>query len=130
MPKEFSRIDRVADLIQRDLATIIQRELHDPRAGMVTISRVKISKDLAHAKIFVTVLPDQAAQASLETLNKAAGFLRGLLAKRIKIYKIPALFFIYDDDSLKASRLAKLIDDAVKNDGKKGWSHWWDFTLR
>ena len=120
MPKEFSRIDRVADLIQRDLATIIQRELHDPSAGMVTISRVKISKDLAHAKIFVTVLPDQAAQASLETLNKAAGFLRGLLAKRIKIYKIPALFFIYDDDSLKASRLAKLIDDAVKNDGKKG----------
>lgn len=116
MPREFSRIDRVADLIQKELATLIQRELHDPRAGMITISRVKISKDLAHAKIFVTVLPDEAAQSSLETLNKAAGFLRGGLAKRIKIYKIPALFFIYDDESLKITRLAKLIDQAVQSD--------------
>ena len=116
MPKEFSRIDRVADLIQKDLAMIIQREMQDPRVGMVTISRVKISKDLAHAKIFVTVLPDEAAASSLETLNKAAGFLRGGLAKRIKIYKIPALFFIYDEDSLKATRLSKLIDEAVKTD--------------
>ena len=116
MPKEFSRIDRVADLIQRELAMIIQREMHDPRTGMVTISRVKISKDLAHAKIFVTVLPDQAAQTSLETLNNAAGFLRGELGKRIKIYMIPALFFVYDDESLKANRLSKIIDEAVKSD--------------
>ena len=116
MPKEFSRIDRVADLIQRELAMIIQREMQDPRLGMVTISRVLISKDLAHAKIFVTVLPDQMAKSALETLNKAAGFLRTGLAKRIKIYKIPALFFMYDEESLKANRLTQIIEEAVKSD--------------
>lgn len=116
MPKEFSRIDRVADLIQKELSLLIQREMKDPRIGMVTILRVKISKDLAHAKIFVNVFPDESASTAVETLNKASGFLRKGLSKRVQLYKIPALFFIFDESSQKAERLSRLINDAVKSD--------------
>lgn len=116
MPKEFSRIDRVADLIQKELSQIIQREMKDPRVGMITVLNVKISKDLAHAKVFVNVFPDDAATKTLQTLNQASGFLRGALAKRVKIYKIPALLFIYDDSAQKSDRLSRLIDEAVQSD--------------
>ena len=58
MPKSFSRTDRVADLVHRNLAHLIQQEFKDPRIGMVTISSVQISADLKHAKVYVTVLEE------------------------------------------------------------------------
>jgi ribosome-binding factor A len=113
MPREFSRLDRIADLIQKELAQIIQRELNDPRVGMLTISQVKV---LAHAKVSVTVFQEAQVTETIATLNRAAGFLRGALAKRVKIRVMPALVFIYDDSFIKADRLTKLIDQAVKSD--------------
>lgn len=86
MAREFKRTDRVADQIQRDLAVLIQREIKDPRLGMVTVSHAKVSKDLSYADIYVTVLPlgeqeeAEAIATSLKVLNAAAGFLRGELA--------------------------------------------------
>lgn len=86
MAREFKRTDRVADQIQRDLAVLIQREIKDPRLGMVTISHAKVSKDLGYADIYITVMAigDQdeaeAIKASLKVLNAAAGFLRSELA--------------------------------------------------
>jgi len=119
MPRDFNRTDRIADTIQRELAQIIQQEIKDPRLGIVTLSLVKVSKDLAYAKIYVNVLPDESAVESVKTLNKAAGFMRGLLAKRMTTRIIPALTFVYDDTTLQASKLSKLIDRAVAAD-KKG----------
>ena len=87
MAREFSRTQRIADQVQRDLAQLIQFEIKDPRMGMVTISHVKIAKDLGYADVYVTVLPlgDQdeatAIKESLTVLNNAAGFLRGELAR-------------------------------------------------
>lgn len=121
MPRDFKRTDRIADAIQREIAQIIQQEIKDPRLGMVTLSEVKVSKDLAYAKIFVNVLPDELAVESVKTLNNAAGFMRGLLSKRINTRIVPALSFVYDDTTLKANRLSKLIDDACASD-KKGHS--------
>lgn len=112
MARDFSRTDRVADLIQRELALLIHQHINDPRVGIITLSRVQISKDLAHAKIFVNVMMEEAATESIKTLNKASGFLRGLLAKRLKMRVVPHLFFIYDDTTIKATRLARLIDQA------------------
>src|SRR5436190_7480521 len=96
MARDFSRTDRVADVIQKELAQIIQQEMKD-RVGIVTLLQVKVSKDLAHAKISVCVMSDEQAEESLKTLNKAAGFLRGLLAKRVKLRVMPLLSFVYDD---------------------------------
>lgn len=118
MPRDFKRTDRISDMIQKVLAVIIQQELKDPRLGMVTISEVKVSKDLAFAKVYVNVLPDELAQESVKTLNSAAGFMRGLLSKQMKTRIVPQLQFIYDETTLKANRLSKLIDDACETHKK------------
>ena len=79
MAKEYSRTQRVADHLQRELAALIQHEVRDPRVGMVNITGVNVSRDLGYAKVYYTVLgcdSGEDASESTEVLNKAAGFLR------------------------------------------------------
>ena len=79
MAREFSRTQRVADYLQRELAVLIQREMRDPRVGMVSITGVDVSRDLGYARVFFTVLgcdSEDEASGVTEALNKAAGFLR------------------------------------------------------
>lgn len=119
MPKDFSRTQRVADYLRQELATIIQREVRDPRVGMVMVNEVEVSRDLAHAKVFVTVMgkdsADEAAPA-LEALNKAAGFLRSQLARDHNMRTTPRLVFEFDGSVLRGANLTALIDKAVKAD--------------
>lgn len=84
MPREFSRIDRIGDQMQRELAQLIQREVKDPRVGMVTVNAVKVSRDLGYADIYVSLLSTEElteespeVKESIAVLNKASGFLRG-----------------------------------------------------
>ncbi len=116
MARDFSRTDRIADVIQKELAQIIQKEMKDPRVGLLTILEVKVSKDLAYAKVFVSVMMEEQAAQTIETLNKAASFFRATLAKRIQIRVMPQLTFVYDDTTIKANRLSKIIDDARAKD--------------
>ena len=91
-------MQRLADQIQRELAVLI-RELKDPRLGMVTVSAVKVSKDMGYAEVYVTVLGKDLEvdyAPSLAVLNNAAGFLRGALGKSLQIRMIPRLRFHYD----------------------------------
>lgn len=118
MPRDFKRTDRISDVIQKALAMIIQQEMRDPKLGMVTILEVTVSKDLVHAKIYVNVFPDELAIDSVNMLNKAAGFMRGLLAKQLELRVIPHLRFIYDETTLKANKLSKLIDNACRSNKK------------
>ena len=80
MPREFSRVKRVGDLIQKELANLIHTDLKDPRVGMVTINEANVSRDLAYADIYFTVLPDHENEAVEALLNQAGGFLRFQLA--------------------------------------------------
>jgi ribosome-binding factor A len=115
--KEFNRTQRMGDQIQRELAQLIQQQMADPRLGMITVSAVEVSRDLAHAKVFISVLDEQAdAQASLDVLNKAAGYLRHELAQRTKMRVTPRLRFVYDPTLKYGSRLSTLIDTAVSED--------------
>lgn len=116
MARDFNRTDRIADVIQKEIATIILQEMKDPRIGLHTILEVKVSKDLNYAKIYVSVMQEEQAAQTIETLNKAAGFLRAQLAKRIQMRVMPHLSFVYDDTTIKANRLSKLIDDARAKD--------------
>lgn len=118
MARDFNRTDRIADVMQRELSVIIQQELKDPRVGMITIADVRVSKDLAYAKVFVSVMMEEKAEETLEGLNKAAGFLRAQIAKRMSIRVIPQLSFVYDDTTIKANRISRLIDNAVASDKK------------
>lgn len=117
MPASFNRIDRVADTIQKELAQLIHQELKDPRVNkLITISQVKVTKDLSYAKVYVSVLDDDKThiKSVVDALNHAASFLRTSLAQRIKLRTIPQLSFIYDDSLVEGQRLSKLIDEAIK----------------
>ena len=116
MPKEFSRGRRVADLIQRELAVLIQMEVNDPRVGMVTVNEVKVSRDLAYADVYFTMLPDEDSEQSAAVLNNAAGFLRSQLAKAIATLTAPRLRFHYDHTIKSGAKLLKAIDDAISQD--------------
>ena len=120
MPAEFSRTQRLGEQIQRDLATLIQRELKDTRLGMVTVNFVKLSKDLSYADVNVTVLvaddaPERIA-ASLAILNKASTFLRTELGRGFKVRKVPNLRFHYDDSLKRGADINALIHQARAKD--------------
>jgi ribosome-binding factor A len=120
MPKEFSRGQRIADQIQRELSDIIRLEIKDPRVLLVTITDVEVSRDNAHAKVFFTVLGEPAQQeAAGRALEHAAGFMRSILAKRIKLRTCPQLHFHYDVSVERGMRLSRLIDEAVGESREK-----------
>jgi len=126
MAREFSRTQRISDQVQKDLAQLIQREIKDPRLGMVTISYVKIAKDLGYADIYITVMAmcgkDEATavKESLKVLNNAAGFLRGQLSGKIKLRVMPQLRFHFDESVDRGRRLNDLIIQASRADSKHG----------
>jgi ribosome-binding factor A len=114
MAKNPSRLGRIGDQIQKDLAELIRTEVKDPRVGMITLTGVEISSDHHHAKVFFTTLggPEIVARAE-GGLQHASGFLRSQLAKGLKLRIVPELHFIYDESVERGVRLSRLIDDAV-----------------
>lgn len=116
MPREFSRGQKVGDLIQRELASLIQREIKDPRIGMVTINEANVSRDLAFADIYFTVLPAEDVTSVEEVLNQAAGFLRSQLAKVLNTRTTPKLRFHYDATIENGARISRAIDAAIASD--------------
>ncbi len=116
MPREFSRGQKVADLIQRELAILIQREVKDPRIGMVTVNEASVSRDLAFADVYFTVLPAENTGEVEEILNQAGGFLRSELAKTLNTRTTPRLRFHYDATIENGARLSQAIDAARARD--------------
>lgn len=112
-----NRAFKVADQIQRDLATLIARELKDPRVGLVTIQGVEVSPDYAHAKVYFSVLSGD-VQACADGLNQAAGFLRTGLFKRLHIHTVPTLHFVFDQTPERAADMNALIARAIASRSK------------
>ena len=116
MAKDFSRSDRVAEQIRRELADLLQFEVKDPRVNMVTITEVAVSGDLAHAKVFYSapVQDNPEAMRELQTgLEKSAGFLRSQLGKRMSVRTVPQLHFAYDSSIDRGMKISRLIDEAL-----------------
>lgn len=116
MAKDFSRSDRVAEQVRRELADLLQFEVKDPRVGMVTITEVEVSGDMAHAKIFYSAPVQDNSQAMAELqkgLEKSAGFLRSQLGKRMLLRTVPQLHFIYDTSIDQGMKISRLIDEAL-----------------
>lgn len=119
MAKEFTRADRVAQELQKEIAIILQREVKDPRIGMVTVSDVEISRDLAYAKVFVTFLFDndpEAVKRGLTGLNNASGYIRSLVGKAMRLRIVPELRFVYDQSLVEGMRMSNLVTQTIRND--------------
>ncbi|MDC9588012.1 30S ribosome-binding factor RbfA [Xenorhabdus sp. XENO-10] len=126
MAREFSRTQRVAQEMQKEIAIILQREVKDPRIGMATVSGVEVSRDLAYAKVFVTFLnvlveghDSDRVEEGIKALNEASGFIRSLLGKAMRLRVIPELTFSYDSSLVEGMRMSNLVSNVVKNDEKR-----------
>jgi ribosome-binding factor A len=117
MPREFPRTRRLGEQIRRELADLMGHALKDPRIAMASITAVEVSRDLAHARVYVTVIGAEAERrATVEALNHAAGVLRRGLGERLVARTVPQLRFIYDESVERGARLESLIDEVVAAD--------------
>jgi ribosome-binding factor A len=119
MAKEYSRTQRVAQEMQKEIAIILQREIKDPRVGMATVSGVEVSRDLAYAKVFVTFLNDsepKQIEISINALQDASGFIRSLIGKAMRLRVVPELSFAYDNSLVEGMRMSNLVSQVVQHD--------------
>jgi ribosome-binding factor A len=123
MAKEYARTQRVADYLQREVAALIQHEVRDPRVGMVSITGVEVSRDLGHARVYVTVMgvdSSEDAGETIEALNKAGGFLRSQLSRGSNMRSVPQLRFYFDASVGRGRELEDLIKRAGDADRELG----------
>ena len=111
---------RVSELVRREVANVVSGQLNDPRMRLVTVTAVEVTKDIRHAKVFVTHMeqtaePDHAAV--VDTLNKAAGYIRHEISRHLDLKNCPALRFFYDHSVERGVNLSNLIDRV--NSGKQ-----------
>ena len=107
---DFKRTDRIAEMMQRKLAELIQQEIKDPRLpGFITVAAVKVTKDLSHAKVYFTVFNGDPSETE-SILNAAGSFLRTALARTMTLRTVPQLHFVHDKSLEYANRLGRLID--------------------
>ena len=120
---EGSRDLRVADFVRDELAMLMQREMRDPRVGMISINDVRVSRDLSYADIYVSALTTEPVSAErreelIAVLEGAAGYFRSELAKRHTMRSTPKLRFHYDALAEAAPRMEALIDEALAADAR------------
>ncbi|MCX5833170.1 MAG: 30S ribosome-binding factor RbfA [Deltaproteobacteria bacterium] len=113
----FKRADRVADLIKAELSDILLRQIRDPRIGLLTITDVKMSDDLRSAKIYLVQMGKDKLDAELQAgLEKAKGFLKRELGKRLNLRYMPDVFFFYDKSFEYGSRIDRLLMEIHEKD--------------
>ncbi len=107
------RVDRIEEQLRIEISEIIEREIHDPRVGLATVTGVKISPDLRHARIFVSALGEaEEHKKTLQGLRSAASYIRHSLAKRLQhLKRIPELTFDYDESVEQGERIEKLLGE-------------------
>jgi ribosome-binding factor A len=115
------RRERVAEEMREQIAQLVARQLKDPRIGFVTVTRVEVTADFAHAKVFVSVLGDEKQRRdSLAGLERAAGFVRREVGRRMRMRVLPEIHFVYDKGVDATDRVARLLDEVRARDGERG----------
>ncbi len=113
---QTKRSERVGNLILDFVSQLLSREINDPRVGVVTLTEVKVSNDLKHARIYFSVLVNQQGKKEvLSGLDSATGFIRSKIARGLKLRFVPTLEFLYDDTPANAQRIEELLRK-VKDD--------------
>lgn len=106
------RPERLAEQIKEEVSLIIAGEVEDPRVGFVTVTDVKLSADLRHAKIYVSVIgSENEVKGSLVALRHASGFIRAQLGDVLRMRHTPELHFAYDDAEVRAARIEELLSE-------------------
>lgn len=110
------KIDRLNNLFLEEISKILRTEIKDERISFVTITDVKITSDLYHAKVYVTVLNDKERDNIIKLLNKASNFIERELSHRIEIRRMPNITFVYDESIEYANNIEKIIERINENE--------------
>ncbi|MBQ8202546.1 MAG: 30S ribosome-binding factor RbfA [Clostridia bacterium] len=114
----YNRIDRISEEVRREVDRIIREELSDPRvSGTFSVTRAEVTRDLRHAKIYVSVLEDDKREGMMKALKSAAGYVRRALGQNIIIRYSPELTFVSDENIAYGVHIAKVLADAQKTEG-------------
>ena len=115
---EGRRIGRIQEQLRIELSEIIEREIQDPRIGLATVTAVKVSPDLRHARVFISVLGDaEQRKKTLQGLSSAASYARRSLSQRLHhLRRVPDLTFAYDESIETGSRIEELLDQIKPED--------------
>jgi ribosome-binding factor A len=116
MPKTYKRSRRISDLIQREIANLLRRDIRDPRLSKLVITDVIVTDDLHLATIYYTLLDPLTCKEVQKALEKATGFLRNELSKSLQLRYVPQLRFLYDESLIRAEKITTLIDKIVLSD--------------
>ncbi|MGP1939655.1 MAG: 30S ribosome-binding factor RbfA [Arsenophonus sp. ET-DL9-MAG3] len=130
MAIELNRVQRVAQEIKKEIANIFYRKIKDPRVKMITISEVKISRDFAYAKVFVTFLNKLNQDNEIDIIKNGIKILNGdmmkyirsLLGKSMCLRIVPKLIFFYDSSLLKGIYMTNLVNNVIRNDERRHFS--------
>ena len=107
---EYQRSDRVGDLILQVIAELLCKDIHDPRVRGVTLTGVRVSKDLRQARVYFNLLGGQVDRGAVSAgLKSATGFIRAKVSKQLKLRFVPELEFTYDDSEDAAQRIDELL---------------------
>ena len=108
----FKRSERVQELLLKEISTLIQKGLKDPRIGFTTVTTVELTNNLKHAKVYISVFGTESEQCDTITgLTNASGFIRGSLGKNLNLRYIPVLEFILDETAKRVARINKIIHE-------------------
>ena len=114
----YNRIDRISDEVRREVDRTIREELSDPRVGgTFSVTRAEVTRDLRHAKIYVSVLEDDKREGMMKALKSAAGYIRRALGQNIIIRYSPELTFVSDENIAYGVHIAKVLADAQRTEG-------------
>lgn len=119
MTMEYKRVDRVGDLLLKELAEVLLRKVKDPRLANITLTDVKVSPDLRHARVFYSVLGDDDRKAETAVgLQSATGFVKRELSKRLQLRRIPDIQFCFDSSLEYGSHIDRLLTELKEPNGE------------
>ncbi|OPZ51634.1 MAG: Ribosome-binding factor A [Firmicutes bacterium ADurb.BinA052] len=106
------RNDRVRAAMRQEISNMLQRDLKDPRLGFATVTDVRVSGDLQHVQVYVSILGDDVSrQQTMEALESARGYVRSEIGRRVQLRLTPEITFAYDDSIERGARLLRLISE-------------------
>ena len=110
-----ARRERVAEALRDEISAMLRRDVRDPRIGFVTLTGVEVSPDLTHARVYVSVLGmEKARAASIDALNRAAGYLQRQIFRRLRLKKAITLLFVADEAVASGTRVEELLQEIHK----------------
>jgi len=117
--RPYPRSERVSELLLEEISWLIERELKDPRIGFVTLTKVKVSRDLRHARVYVSVMgSDEERDRSMQGLRSAVGFIKMRLGENLRLKNLPDIDFILDTTLDRVRRIEELIKE-IRNEGEE-----------